>query len=116
MPSVLSIVIALFGIYRYGPWWLRAIRRRRATLTPSSGRLDPLITAGLRSLPWLTVIWILVGALMPLRLYLAWPRWVGLLSTYLIYGLTLALFIVMAVLGVRIAQEERRFGSNAQVT
>ena len=116
MPSSLSVLIALFGLYRYGPWWLRAVRRRRRPPVAGAPPLDPWITVGLRSSLWLYLAVLLVSALMPLRLRFGWPLWVWRFSAAATIGLVVLCFVSVAILGVRIALEERRFRASEQVT
>ena len=116
MPSILSVLIALFGVYRYGPWWLRAIQRRRRPAVQGEPPLDPWIAVWFRVLLWIYASAIVAASLVPLWLYAGWPRWVGLGGLYLSGGLALVQFIVIAPLAIRIALEEKKFSSNAQVT
>jgi len=109
-------LLAVFSIYRYGPWWLRAIRRRRRPREAGAPPLDPWITVGLRSAPALYIATLLAVALMPLRLYFGWPLWVWRFNAVATLALALFCFVCVAILGVRIALEERRFRASEQVS
>jgi hypothetical protein len=110
MSSILSITLALVCAYLWGPKWLRAVKRRRG-VQPGND-LDPVVTWGLRALPWLGVSTFIAAFVAPLRLMLGWPHWVWTVSNLATGVGTVLLFVLVSVVGFRLAIEEHELSGS----
>jgi hypothetical protein len=114
MPSTLSITLALVCAYLWGPRWFRAVKRRRGGQPRND--LDPVVTWGLRALPWVGVSTFIAAFVAPLRLMLGWPHWVWTVSNLATSVGIVLLFVLGSVVGFRLAIEEHELSGSDRVT
>jgi hypothetical protein len=115
MPSLISILLLVFALLRWGPQWWKAIARRRRTSSAQQA-LDPIITNGLRVLPWLVGVFLAAAFVSPVRLYFGWSAWVATAGDGLMIGCGLLTLLIGCVVGFRIPAENARSGADEQVT
>jgi hypothetical protein len=116
MPSLISILLLVFALLRWGAQWSHAAARRRGRTNLRERAPDPIITKGLRVLPWLVGVFLPAGFVSPLRLYFGWSAWVATAGDSLMIGSGVLTLLTACVLGFRIPVENARSSADKQVT
>jgi hypothetical protein len=83
---------------------------------PGSNSLDPVVTWGLRILPWVAIGTLAAAFIAPLRLEYGWPNWVWTVSNGATMVGVVLFFALACVVGFRIGREEYELNGHDRFT